>query len=95
MENDPVFISSSSEMVEAVGTRGQERPPLAYASSSKMRERKEKGYVKDSIRLQSPYFVPDASIQESLKMAAQSGVDVKVIIPCKPDHVFVYWATAH
>ena len=45
MENDPVFISSSSEMVEAVGTRGQERPPLAYASSSKMRERKEKGYA--------------------------------------------------
>lgn len=49
--------------------------------------------AKDSIRLQSPYFVPDASIQESLKMAAQSGVDVKVMIPCKPDHVFVYWAT--
>jgi len=45
MENDPVFISSSSEMVEAVGTRGQERPPLAYASSSKMRERKAKNFA--------------------------------------------------
>lgn len=46
-----------------------------------------------SIYVQTPYFVPDASILESLKMAAQSGVDVRLMIPCKPDHPFVYWAT--
>ncbi|WP_428769954.1 ABC transporter substrate-binding protein [Treponema sp. HNW] len=45
MENDPVYSGSSSEMVESVGTRGQQRPPVAYAASSKMRERKEKGYA--------------------------------------------------
>lgn len=43
--NDLVFMSSSSEMVEAVGTRGQENPPIAYASSSKMRERAEKDFA--------------------------------------------------
>ena len=48
---------------------------------------------KESVFIQSPYFVPDQSIIESLKMASQSGVDVRVMIPCKPDHVFVYWAT--
>ncbi len=48
---------------------------------------------KRSVFIQSPYFVPDQSIIESLKMAAQSGVDVRIMIPCKPDHVFVYWAT--
>ena len=26
-------------------------------------------------------------------MASQSGVDVRIMIPCKPDHIFVYWAT--
>ena len=26
-------------------------------------------------------------------MAAQSGVDVRLMIPCMPDHMFVYWAT--
>lgn len=26
-------------------------------------------------------------------MAASSGVDVRIMIPCKPDHPFVYWAT--
>ncbi|MDD6646414.1 MAG: cardiolipin synthase [Firmicutes bacterium] len=46
-----------------------------------------------SIYVQTPYFVPDDSILESLKMAAQCGVDVRVMIPCRPDHPLVYWAT--
>ena len=50
-------------------------------------------YAEKKVWLQTPYFVPDPSIFESLKMAAQSGVDVRVMIPCKPDHIFVYWAT--
>lgn len=49
--------------------------------------------AKKSIYIQTPYFVPDSSILESLKMAAQCGVDVRVMIPCKPDHPFVYWGT--
>jgi len=49
--------------------------------------------AKESILIQTPYFVPDASVFESLKIAAMSGVDVKIMIPCKPDHPFVYWAT--
>ena len=49
--------------------------------------------AKKSIIIQTPYFVPDASVFESLKIAAMSGVDVKIMIPCKPDHPFVYWAT--
>ena len=48
---------------------------------------------KKSVFIQSPYFVPDQTIIESLKMAVQSGVDVRIMIPCKPDHIFVYWAT--
>lgn len=46
-----------------------------------------------NVYIQSPYFIPDKSIVDSLKMAAQSGVDVRIMIPCKPDHMFVYWAT--
>lgn len=49
--------------------------------------------ARKNIYLQTPYFVPDQSILESLKMAAQSGVDVRIMIPCMPDHIFVYWAT--
>jgi cardiolipin synthase len=49
--------------------------------------------AKKSIFIQSPYFIPDNSVIESLKVAALSGVDVRIMIPCKPDHPFVYWAT--
>lgn len=45
------------------------------------------------VYLQTPYFIPDPSMLDSLKMAAQSGVDVRIMIPCMPDHIFVYWAT--
>ncbi|MDO4268143.1 MAG: cardiolipin synthase [Eubacteriales bacterium] len=45
------------------------------------------------IYIQTPYFVPDDAVLSALKMAAQSGLDVRLMIPCKPDHPFVYWAT--
>ncbi|WP_425757434.1 cardiolipin synthase [Ihubacter sp. rT4E-8] len=50
-------------------------------------------FAEKSVYVQTPYFVPDPSMLESLKMAAQSGVDVRIMIPCMPDHIFVYWAT--
>jgi len=46
-----------------------------------------------SIYIQTPYFVPDDAIFSALCVAAYSGVEVNVMIPCKPDHPFVYWAT--
>lgn len=49
--------------------------------------------AKKNIYIQTPYFVPDEAILTSLKIAAASGVDVKVMIPNKPDHPMVYWAT--
>lgn len=49
--------------------------------------------AKKYVYIQTPYFIPDDSIQEALKIAALSGVDVRIMIPNKPDHAFVYWAT--
>lgn len=57
------------------------------------------GYLKmiskaeKNVYIQTPYFVPDDSIIEALKVAALGGVDVRIMIPCKPDHPFVYWAS--
>lgn len=45
------------------------------------------------IYIQTPYFVPDDAVLSALKIAAESGLDVRLMIPCKPDHPFVYWAT--
>ena len=49
--------------------------------------------AKRSIYIQSPYMVPDESIFEALKTAALTGLDVRIMIPNRPDHVFVYWVT--
>lgn len=49
--------------------------------------------AKRNIYIQTPYFIPDDSIMDALKIAIQSGVEVKIMIPNKPDHMFVYWAT--
>ncbi len=49
--------------------------------------------AKDHIYIQSPYFIPDDAILTALQVAAMSGIDVRVMIPCKPDHPFVYWAS--
>lgn len=49
--------------------------------------------AKDHVYIQTPYFIPDDSILDALKIASRSGVDVRIMVPCKPDHPFVYWAT--
>ncbi len=47
--------------------------------------------AKKSVYLHSPYFIPDNSLKDALSLAAARGVDVRVIIPDKPDHLFVFW----
>lgn len=41
----------------------------------------------------TPYLVPDDSLKTALTTAALSGVDVRIIIPSRPDHKVVFWAT--
>jgi len=49
--------------------------------------------AKEFIYIQTPYFIPDDSLMDALRIAALSGVRIKIMIPNKPDHPFVYWAT--
>jgi cardiolipin synthase len=46
-----------------------------------------------TIYIVTPYFVPDDTVFKALRIAALSGVDVRIIIPAHPDHPFVYWAS--
>jgi cardiolipin synthase len=41
----------------------------------------------------SPYFVPDLQILGALKLAVLRGVDVRILLPAKPDHRTVHLAT--
>lgn len=49
--------------------------------------------AKRHVYIQTPYFVPDEAVLDAIKIAVMSGIDVRIMIPCKPDHPFVYWAT--
>lgn len=90
------FSSIFHEELDTAGTSGIQ---IVTSGPDSEKQEVKRAYMKmivsakKNIYLQTPYFVPDASIIESLKVAALSGIDVRVMIPCMPDHIFVYWAT--
>lgn len=51
--------------------------------------------AQDHIWIQTPYLIPDDSVIDALRIAAHSGVDVRIMIPSMPDHAFVYRATQY
>lgn len=81
---------------EAAGDAGMQ---IVSSGPDQELEQIKTGYIKmileakDYIYIQTPYFIPDESVRDALRTAALSGVHVKVMIPNKPDHPFVYWAT--
>ena len=49
--------------------------------------------AKKSIKIQSPYFVPDEYFVGAMKMALLSGVEITLMIPKKIDHWYVHFAS--
>lgn len=49
--------------------------------------------AKKNIWVATPYFVPDGQIVKALKEAAHRGVDVRIMLPEKSNHVLVDWVT--
>ncbi|MFT8318486.1 MAG: cardiolipin synthase [Sporolactobacillus sp.] len=49
--------------------------------------------AKDYVYIQTPYLIPDDSLLNAISIASLSNVDIRIMIPNKPDHPFVYWAT--
>lgn len=92
------LFSSDKYMFQSVGD-GNDGIQIISSGPDSARQDIRNNYLrlinkaKKSIYIQSPYFIPDESILDALQIAALSGVDVRVMIPCKPDHPFVYWAT--
>lgn len=48
--------------------------------------------AKQRLWIASPYFVPDSILVNALQQAALRGVDVRILIPSRPDHLWVYLA---
>lgn len=82
----------------AVATGTQQVLPIAFGPNDE-----NEGcllFVLEAIRsarrriwMASPYFVPDDAIVQELRLAALRGVDVRILLPKKPDHVVVWLAS--
>lgn len=48
--------------------------------------------ARDRFWIASPYYVPDSSVTKALQLAAMRGVDVRIMLPRKADHLLVYLA---
>jgi cardiolipin synthase len=48
--------------------------------------------ARERIWIASPYFVPDHSVVVALQLAGLRGVDVRILVPAKADHLLVYLA---
>lgn len=46
--------------------------------------------ARERLWIASPYFVPDESVVSALQLAALRGVDVRILLPEKPDHTLVW-----
>lgn len=46
--------------------------------------------ARERLWISSPYFVPDEAVVRSLQLAALRGVDVRLLLPARADHVLVH-----
>lgn len=45
------------------------------------------------IYISSPYFTPNEAVLTAIKVAALSGIDVRIMIPSRSDSKIIYWAS--
>ena len=57
-DNEPVFTSSSDEIAESVGTRGQTNPPIGFCASSKLRKNADNDWCLAPVNLYPTTGIP-------------------------------------
>ncbi len=93
------LISYASEYFPKLEAKGNKELQVVSSGPDNELESIKKGFIKminlakDYIYIQTPYYIPDDALKEALDMALLSGVKVKMMIPNKPDHPFIYQAT--
>lgn len=95
------MITYSEKLFPIMQTKGTTKMQIVSSGPGNITQNIKLGYLKlintarEYIYIQTPYLIPDDSVLEALSIAALSGIKVKIMIPCKPDHAFVYRATQY
>lgn len=91
-----VIDATSSEAVEANGAQSvlvMPSGPTDHLEECAIAFSEIIGRARQRVWIVSPYFVPDVDMQTALFAAVMRGVDVRVLIPRKPDHLLVWLAS--
>jgi cardiolipin synthase len=59
---------------------------IYFAAAFKARQR---------LWITTPYYVPDPGLRDALCMAGRTGIDVRLLLPLRADHWFVFYATRY
>lgn len=81
-----VVPAKNKEFIQPFGTGPLSSEPIARNVYLKMINT-----AKDYVYITTPYFIIDKQMQESLKLASQSGVDVRIVMPAIPDKRWVFY----
>ncbi len=90
-------INDMTEFFPEHATHGDVGMQIVSSGPDHMEEYIKNAYMKiindakDYVYIQTPYLVPDGPVIEALKICALSGVDVRIMVPGKPDHFFMEW----
>ena len=94
------FNTDYKKYFPAIDFKGNKCMQIVTSNPEKQTEEIKNSFIKminlakKSIYIQTPYFVPDETFLSALKLAAMSGVDIRIMIPGKPDKKYVYYITA-
>lgn len=93
------LIAYESSYFPIIHSHGTKDVQIISSGPDNEDEAIKKGFIKmislakETIYIQTPYFIPDEALHEALEIAVLSGVEVNIMIPNKPDHPFIYQAT--
>lgn len=98
---DPNDPKESAKYYPPIKTNGNAIMQIVSSGPDSSMEQIKMGYIKliematKSLKITTPYLIPDQSVLDAIKVAVNSGVDVEIITPDMPDHPFVYRATQY
>ena len=83
----PQLVSQNSALMQIVSSYPVSAyPEIMFALCHAISQATRYVYV------QTPYFMPTEPVMQALQIAALAGIDVRVMIPMKPDGIMLRWA---
>jgi len=82
-----VETCSSLPMLAVESGPSSDNPSIMYSIINMISNAKKHIYI------MTPYFIPSESLLTTLKIAALSGIDIRILFPEKYDHFYVYYAS--